>query len=77
MPLPGVGVYAGTKFAVQGFTRGWSRELGPLGITVNNVQPGSIDTELSPADGPNASHFAFLEDPELFNCAVLHFLDDH
>jgi 3-oxoacyl-[acyl-carrier protein] reductase len=54
VPLPGVGVYAGTKFAVQGFTRGWSRELGPLGITVNNVQPGSIDTELSPADGPLA-----------------------
>jgi len=31
VPLPGVGVYAGTKFAVQGFTRGWSRELGPVG----------------------------------------------
>jgi 3-oxoacyl-[acyl-carrier protein] reductase len=54
VPLPGVGVYAGTKFAVQGFTRGWSRELGPSGITVNNVQPGPIDTELSPADGPLA-----------------------
>ena len=54
VPVPGVGVYAGTKFAVQGFTRGWSRELGGLGITVNNVQPGPIDTELSPADGPRA-----------------------
>jgi 3-oxoacyl-[acyl-carrier protein] reductase len=49
-----VGIYAGTKFAVQGFTRGWSRELGTTGVTVTNVQPGPIDTELSPADGPMA-----------------------
>jgi 3-oxoacyl-[acyl-carrier protein] reductase len=54
VPRAGVGVYAGTKFAVQGFTRGWSRELGASGVTVNNVQPGPIDTELSPADGPRA-----------------------
>jgi 3-oxoacyl-[acyl-carrier protein] reductase len=49
-----VGIYAGTKFAVQGFTRGWSRELGTTSVTVTNVQPGPIDTELSPADGPMA-----------------------
>ena len=49
-----MGIYAGTKFAVQGFTRGWSRELGATGVTVTNVQPGPIDTELSPADGPMA-----------------------
>jgi len=54
VPVPGISIYAGTKFAVQGFTRGWSRELGGFGITVNNVQPGPIDTELSPADGPRA-----------------------
>jgi 3-oxoacyl-[acyl-carrier protein] reductase len=53
-PLPGVTLYATTKFAVHGFTRGLSRELGATGITVNGVQPGAIDTELSPADGPNA-----------------------
>jgi 3-oxoacyl-[acyl-carrier protein] reductase len=51
-PLPGVTIYIATKFAVQGFTRGLSRELGATGVTVNNVQPGPIDTELSPEDGP-------------------------
>jgi 3-oxoacyl-[acyl-carrier protein] reductase len=51
-PLPGVTMYIATKFAVHGFTRGLSRELGATGITVNGVQPGPIDTELSPADGP-------------------------
>ena len=45
-------MYIATKFAVHGFTRGLSRELGATGITVNGVQPGPIDTELSPADGP-------------------------
>jgi 3-oxoacyl-[acyl-carrier protein] reductase len=54
-PLPGVTLYVATKFAVQGFTRALSRELGPTGVTVNNVQPGAIDTELSPDDnGPAA-----------------------
>lgn len=48
-------MYVATKFAVQGFTRALSRELGPTGVTVNNVQPGAIDTELSPDDnGPAA-----------------------
>src|SRR5713226_2277490 len=51
-PLPGVTMYIATKFAVHGFTRGLSRELGATGVTVNGVQPGPIDTELSPADGP-------------------------
>jgi 3-oxoacyl-[acyl-carrier protein] reductase len=53
-PLPGVTLYIATKFAVHGFTRALSRELGSAGVTVNGVQPGPIDTELSPEDGPNA-----------------------
>src|SRR6202012_2932742 len=52
--LPGVAMYIATKFAVHGFTRGLSRELGATGITVNGVQPGAINTELSPEDGPYA-----------------------
>jgi 3-oxoacyl-[acyl-carrier protein] reductase len=52
--VPGVTMYVATKFAVHGFTRGLSRELGATGVTVNAVQPGFIDTELSPDDGgPN------------------------
>jgi 3-oxoacyl-[acyl-carrier protein] reductase len=50
--VEGAGCYIATKFAVHGFTRGLSRELGATGITVNGVQPGPIDAELSPADGP-------------------------
>lgn len=54
-PIPGVTIYVSTKFAVQGFTRALSRELGATGVTVNNVQPGAIDTEMSPDDGGPAA----------------------
>jgi 3-oxoacyl-[acyl-carrier protein] reductase len=53
-PLGGVTLYIATKFALHGFTRGLSRELGPLGVTVNGVQPGPIDTDLSPNAGTDA-----------------------
>jgi 3-oxoacyl-[acyl-carrier protein] reductase len=46
MPIPGHAVYAMTKGAVASLTRGLARELGPRGITINNVQPGRIDTDL-------------------------------
>ena len=49
---PGLSLYCGTKFAVQGLTRGWSRDLGPRGVTVNNVQPAVIQPEPPPTDGP-------------------------
>ena len=58
--FPAGSLYAGTKFAVNGLTRGWSRELGSTGITVNSVQPGPIDTELNPADGDNAGNMTKL-----------------
>lgn len=51
-PVAGVTLYIATKFAVHGFTRGLSRELGPTGMTVNGIQPGPVNTELSPEDGP-------------------------
>jgi len=51
MPFPGGGLYGASKAAVAGFTRGWARDLGPRGITVNCVQPGPIDTDMNPADG--------------------------
>src|SRR5437016_1586660 len=49
--VPGLVSYAATKGAVKIFSQSLSREVGSRGITVNNVQPGPIDTELNPADG--------------------------
>jgi 3-oxoacyl-[acyl-carrier protein] reductase len=51
VPFPGVTAYAVSKAALTSFTRGLSRELGPNGITVNLVQPGSTDTDANPANG--------------------------
>jgi 3-oxoacyl-[acyl-carrier protein] reductase len=48
---PGLVPYSATKGAVKMFTQGLSREVGSRGITVNNVQPGPIDTDLNPAEG--------------------------
>jgi 3-oxoacyl-[acyl-carrier protein] reductase len=48
---PGLVAYAATKGAVKMFTQGLAREVGSRGITVNNVQPGPIDTDLNPAAG--------------------------
>ena len=54
MPFAGGSVYALTKGAIASFTRGLARDLGPRGITVNNVQPGPVDTDMNPAEGPFA-----------------------
>lgn len=51
MPFAGGSVYALSKAAVAGFTKGLARDLGPRGITVNNVQPGPVDTEMNPDQG--------------------------
>lgn len=50
----GVTVYSMSKSALLSFTRGLARELGPGGITVNLVHPGSTDTDMNPADGAHA-----------------------
>nr|WP_314582430.1 3-oxoacyl-ACP reductase family protein [uncultured Pseudomonas sp.] len=50
MPFGGGGVYAMSKSALVGLTKGLARDLGPRGITVNNVQPGPVDTDMNPAD---------------------------
>jgi 3-oxoacyl-[acyl-carrier protein] reductase len=50
--FPTGSVYAMTKAAVAGFTRGIARDLASRGITVNNVQPGPIETDMNPADSP-------------------------
>ena len=50
----GVTIYAASKSALLGLTRGLARDLGPRGITVNVVHPGPIDTDMNPADGERA-----------------------
>lgn len=51
MMTPGLVPYSSTKGAVKMFAQGLSREVGDRGITVNNIQPGPIDTDLNPASG--------------------------
>ena len=51
MPFAGGGVYAMSKSALVGLTKGLARDLGPRGITINNVQPGPVDTDMNPATG--------------------------
>lgn len=48
VPFPGVSDYSATKAAVYAYTKGWARDLGPRGITVNLIQPGPIDTDMNP-----------------------------
>ncbi|WP_328919597.1 SDR family oxidoreductase [Streptomyces sp. NBC_00208] len=52
---PGVAEYAASKAAIDQLGRGWARDFGPRGITVNVVQPGATDTDMNPADGPFAA----------------------
>ncbi len=52
MPVPGMASYALSKSALQGLARGLARDFGPRGITINVVQPGPIDTDANPEDGP-------------------------
>lgn len=54
VPSPVLGVYAASKSALIAFNKALARELGPKDITVNLVQPGSIDTDMNPASGPTA-----------------------
>ena len=55
VPFGGVTTYSMTKSALVSLNAGLARELGPQGITVNLVNPGSTDTDMNPADGPNAA----------------------
>jgi 3-oxoacyl-[acyl-carrier protein] reductase len=60
---PGLATYSATKGAVKMLTQGLAREVGERGITVNNVEPGPIDTELNPASGDWAT-------PQIANTAL-------
>ncbi|MGA8022348.1 MAG: SDR family oxidoreductase, partial [Candidatus Acidiferrales bacterium] len=66
MMTPGLVAYSATKGAIKIFTQGLSREVGGRGITVNNIQPGPIDTDLNPAAGDWAT-------PQTANTALKRF----
>jgi len=55
VPYPGVSAYGMTKHAVVGLTKGWARDLAARQITVNTVEPGSIETEANPDEGDRAA----------------------
>jgi 3-oxoacyl-[acyl-carrier protein] reductase len=54
VPYPGIALYAMSKSALIGFTKGLARDVGERGITVNVVQPGSTDTDMNPVEGDTA-----------------------
>jgi 3-oxoacyl-[acyl-carrier protein] reductase len=58
--FPGFALYAMSKTALVGMTKGLARDLGPRGITANLVNPGPTDTDANPADGPQAAAIAGL-----------------
>ncbi|UBM07298.1 SDR family oxidoreductase [Cupriavidus metallidurans] len=55
MPFPGGAAYAMSKSALKGLVQGMARDLGPKGITVNNVQPGPVNTDMNPEDSEFAA----------------------
>ncbi|MEM7730519.1 MAG: SDR family oxidoreductase [Pseudomonadota bacterium] len=52
MPMAGGSLYGASKAAASALARYWARDLGPRGIRVNAIQPGPVDTDMNPADGP-------------------------
>ena len=51
VPFPGAADYSATKSALVSYTKGWARDFGAQGVTVNLLEPGNTDTEMNPADG--------------------------
>jgi len=55
MPFAGGAAYAMSKSALKGLVQGMARDVGPRGITVNNVQPGPVNTDMNPEDSDFAA----------------------
>ncbi|MEE1792783.1 3-oxoacyl-ACP reductase FabG [Streptomyces sp. BE308] len=79
VPAAGYAVYAASKAALTGFTKGLAWDLGPRGITVNEVAPGSTNTDMNPEDGPASAYQKALSplnrfaQPEEVAAAVAYF----
>ncbi|MGY1438843.1 SDR family NAD(P)-dependent oxidoreductase [Streptomyces reniochalinae] len=82
VPFPGMTLYAMSKAAVSGLTKGLARELAARGITVNQVAPGPVDTDMNPADGDGGAAQAALTllgrygTPEEIADSVAHLVGD-
>lgn len=70
IPFPGGTIYGMSKSAMISFTSGLARDLGPRNITVNNIQPGPIDTDGNPASGPAGDFLAGLTALKRFGSAA-------
>lgn len=68
VPYAGVTLYAASKSALIGFTKGLAREVGSRGITVNIVDPGSTNTDMNPSDAPGVAD-------EIAHMAVDHYAE--
>ena len=55
MGKPGLSIYVAAKHAINGLVKSAAQEVGPLGITVNAVCPGAIETDVMMAEGPPAA----------------------
>ncbi|MFE3140898.1 SDR family oxidoreductase [Streptomyces scopuliridis] len=81
-PFAGMALYAASKSALQGLTRGLGRELGPRGITAVLVQPGPTDTDANPANGPPADRLRDITPlgryarPDDIAATIAHLADD-
>ncbi|MGI8779395.1 MAG: SDR family NAD(P)-dependent oxidoreductase [Solirubrobacteraceae bacterium] len=70
VPDPGTTLYAMSKAALGGLTRGLARDLGPRGITANVVHPGPTDTDMNPANADGAAAQAAGTALGHFGCAA-------
>lgn len=64
---PGISIYVSAKHAINGLTKSAAQEVGPLGITVNSVCPGAIETDIMMAEGPAAAEAMGLDYEGLLN----------
>jgi 3-hydroxybutyrate dehydrogenase len=64
---PGVSIYVTAKHAINGLTKSCAHEVGTLGITVNALCPGGIETDIMAEEGPKAAELMGMTYQEFLN----------